>query len=166
MFPTFYCVCSLLWPQAPTLCAAVQVVLLHNFLAKAANNEAKHIACHEDLWKCVYNFGSGEKYVPMAQSMPAFKELPAEAATMREGEYQKLFGSGSGETDLQEIRDFKRNLAWNLGEARVASGTIFFVLLVDRVGWSVRLPISSSSSLSSLYFVHEHMCMLLQRGCW
>jgi hypothetical protein len=121
--PLHHCLSSPLRAQAPTLGAvSVQVVLLHNFLAKAANNEAKHMACHEDLWKCVYHFGSGEKYIPMTLSMPAFKELPAEAATMDKGEYQKMF-EASKAVDLKQIEDFKRSLLWNLGQVCAISGT-------------------------------------------
>lgn len=97
----------------------VQVVRLHNLLAAAANTEAHQIATHADLWRTVYACGANEKYIPFLQTMPAFTELPAEAAAEAEGNaYDAAVEEATRLLDASEIAEFKRNLSWALGEVR------------------------------------------------
>lgn len=97
----------------------VQVMRLHNELAAAANTEAHHIATHADLWRTVYAAGANEKYIPFLQTMPAFQELPPEAAAEAGGsEYDTAVEEATRMMDSSEIAEFKRNLSWALGEVR------------------------------------------------
>lgn len=99
----------------------MQVVRLHNELSAAANTEAHHIATHADLWRTVYACGTSEKYIPFLQTMPAFHELPPEAAAEAEGsEYGAAVEEATRLMDASEIAEFKRNLSWALGEVRCA----------------------------------------------
>lgn len=97
----------------------VQVMRLHNELAAAANTEAHHIATHADLWRTVYAAGANEKYIPFLQTMPAFQELPPDAAAESSGsEYDTAVEEATRMMDASEIAEFKRNLSWALGEVR------------------------------------------------
>jgi hypothetical protein len=106
-----------------TLGVAPQVVQLHNALATAANMEARQIATHEDVWRCVYHAGSRERYVPWLQTAPAFEERPvADAIAARdggeEGEFEALERRLAEDADAAEIAEFERTLAWSMGEVR------------------------------------------------
>jgi hypothetical protein len=128
----------------------VQVVKLHNFLALAANNEARHIACHEDLWRTVYNRGTGERFVPAVPTLPKFEELPvSEADPQRMGEYEILLNTLAQDQDQHEIDEFRRNLAWDLGEVGISLSIVIIIviaiiLLLRFLAMSFALPVAQA----------------------